>query len=129
MTNQKFELGPLQKEWLQRLRAHPERQGRIRLGKKNSDGTYTACVMGEAGLMLGTCEFDEEGILREKESDSEFILKLSYCKIGLLSYTGSPLIDYFTTRDLAYLNDHGKTWLEIADIIEANPANYFREPK
>lgn len=32
-------------------------------------------------------------------------------------------------NSLAYLNDNGKTWPQIADIIMADPSQYFTEPK
>lgn len=124
-----FKMGPLQKRWIKRLKAHPERQIIGQLGKGNKK-EYKACCLGEAGLMLGTCEFDDEGILRDNDTGEKEVL-LSYKDIGLRSSNGQCLSgDDEPMVLLTHLNDDGDhTWTDIAYIIEAAPELFFTEPK
>lgn len=123
-----FVLGPLQREWIKSLREHPERQESEQLGSGNLND-YTACCLGEllvcAHRVLPNfpSPFKNGHIV---DSDSKAYLSFSFERFGLFNSTGSidngSIGGYFT---LAYANDHGVTWPEIADFIESNPEKVF----
>ena len=46
-----FPFGPKQEEWLTSLEKHPERQLKGILGRKQNTGGYSACCLGEYGLI------------------------------------------------------------------------------
>lgn len=128
---EQFIFGPIQTEWLKSLKEHPERQLKGSLGKKYPDGTYKACCLGEAGLIAGVCEWREVGdqvILYVKESSQLSVLVDVYETIGLFNSEGRRTSGY-PEMSLAIMNDSGKTWPEIAAIIEADPWAYLKEPK
>lgn len=115
-----MKLGKLQRKWVKSLKSHPERQMKAQLGSGNKK-KYKACCLGEAGLILGTCEF-KYGRLRERKSGSSGVLENSYDQMGLKSPNGK--IDSMT--GLADLNDDGyHTWVDIAYLIEAAPELFF----
>lgn len=130
-----FKFGPFQKEWLQSLEQHPERQMAHRLGIMKPDGTYEACCLGEAGLITGTCFWSKEGELVVKDEYIPFRLKGGMAKhlldgeafkaMGLLSANGKSAIQ--NKMSLSELNDNGKTWPELAAIIRKNPENWFNK--
>lgn len=137
-----FELGPLQAKWIQSLRDHPERQMKYSLGERDLDGTYRACCLGEAGLIAGVCYWSEAGTLSTMDGEIAISHQVvldndSYKAIGLKSESGHTknlsamkIIPHeITQTSLSYYNDHGKTWPQIADIIMADPSQYFTEPK
>lgn len=129
-------MGPLQKKWVKRLKAHPERQGRGILGDKKPDGSYKACCLGEAGLMLGSCSFRLADALMEQGKEKGWSGSLtglpnSHGKLGLRSSDG-----YITSSSgelhsslAAYNDDPDYTWTDIAYMIEAVPELFFTEPK
>ena len=118
-----FKLGPLQEEWVQSLEQHPERQMIQRLGRKNSDGSYRACCLGQAGLIAVVCEWNEDGDLVVKGGGGYALLERnSYKAMGLRSPSG---FSKGTLSPLAVINDSGATWPEIAALIRANPEEYF----
>lgn len=130
-----LELGPLQKEWIARLRANPEKQMREALGRKTKEkDEYKACCLGEAGLMLGTLEWKEFGnsqllILRNPGEGNGMTL-YAHEKLGLRTSNGSFWELHLPENEkvfasLSDMNDNGYTWAEIADYIEANPTNVF----
>lgn len=49
----KLKPGPLQLQWFESLRKHPERQAKGRLGIKKENDDYKACCLGELGLIIG----------------------------------------------------------------------------
>lgn len=119
-----LELNELHKKWLKSLREHPERQGKKKLGHIINTDTkeYTACCLGEL-----LCIYKKGNVFNNKgdivDGSSEVILNDSYKELGLYSPVGR-------SRDLAsptlsQLNDNGKSWPEIADIIESNPEMYL----
>lgn len=122
-----MKLGPLQKQWLHNLKTYPERQMTEVLGKRNEDGSYKACCLGEAAIICGTANWDKRGNLYDLVEENKNVLK-SYEAIGLRNSVGRRL-DTETEGFLAQLNDSGKTWPEIAAIIEAEPDQYFTESK
>lgn len=138
INNASFELGPLQKMWLESLEKHPERQGRKVLGEGNSTH-YKACCLGElliceARLQGKPLPFSEDNVLYDGNS---FYLYDSYKRLGLRSKEGAlkEHAGFFfrggkeiCLHSLARMNDHGYTWPEIAAYIRANPENVFTKP-
>ena len=122
MSESKFELGPIQKQWIASLRANPDRQLNNQLGRRTPDGSYTACCLGELGLIAGLCEWDR-AILIVKGTTFMGFLNAVYVQVGLRSEKGHPRDARFAI--LSVMNDRLNTWPEIADIVEANPEQYF----
>lgn len=130
-----LELGPLQKEWIARLRANPQRQMHGKLGRKDKEkDEYKACCLGEAGLMLGTLEWKEFGdsqfLALSNPGEGNASTLAAHEKLGLCTSAGSfwelhRLEGYKVFVSLADMNDNGYTWAQIADYIEANPTNVF----
>ena len=127
-----MELGPNQTQWLQALRSGLYDQGRYALNRTNA-----FCCLGVA------CEiFDVKKTISHGTTTVAYGRYLDECgapieTIDLLQLYGSAgeshaYYDDGETdnhRSLANLNDNGRSFLEIADTIEANPASYFRSPK
>lgn len=148
MKKEKFELGPIQKQWISNLRKYPERQAKGILGEKKGD-SYRACCLGEGLLCLKRSKgeelpFDRDGYLFDGDMDvvnvGDFLFE-SYKDLGLLSEKGeiattsnevlNHLVNSFpyqTNYTLAYLNDIGTTWPQIADFIEKFPEAVFTKP-
>lgn len=128
-----IELGPLQKEWIARLRAHPERQMKGSLGTKAKDGNYTACCLGEACLMLMDNGISSSIIWHYDTLYSDGVDSGAINEFKLLGLRGKfgPLahghyVDGILRTSLVGLNDGAcLTWPEIADFIESNPSNVF----
>jgi hypothetical protein len=127
------QLGPLQRKWLEFLKANSHKQGRGQLGRKSND-TTKMCCLGAAGILLGTCKW-EEGELVETSSQSLNYLNDSHKELGLYNNTG--LIKYLDTpspwepTSLAEMNDDGLdslTWYEMACMMEAAPELFFSKP-
>lgn len=123
----KMELGPLQKAWVKELREHPERQLVGFLGK-GSVSHYKACCLGQLHVCAKGSEAFEGGIIEDSSEDSLFD---SFEKYGLFTCNGafvnSVIIKDAEYCSLALMNDNGLSWPEIADYIENNPENIFRE--
>lgn len=141
-----MELGPLQKQWVQSLREHPERQLKNALGRGEPE-SYRACCLGELHV-LG-CQFFHEpppfdkGTIvddpNDETEDAVTCLGKHYEKYGLRALDGmlNVMVDKVTWprfksyngpkqfASLAGMNDGGLTWVEIADYIENNPDNVF----
>lgn len=124
-----MKLGPLQQEWVDRLRAHPERQLEGSLGKKYHDGSYKACCLGECSMMLA-----EKGLVNGEwyngfwfDGDLDgYLSNESVETIGLRDGEGDLIgvrIEGYSVLSVA--NDSGVTWPEIADFIEAHPEAVF----
>lgn len=116
-------MGPVQTEWVKRLREHPERQLTGRLGERNSTD-YKACCLGE--LWLTYC--DIKGQQPQWDFDQLHINGLNCYfsdeatdELGLRSFAGGSK----KGKSLATLNDSGSTWTEIADMVEKDIFNYF----
>ena len=119
-----MELGPIQKQWLQSLREHPERQLKFQLGRQKEDGIYKACCLGELGLIAKICHWDNDNLNDETGALSNL---QTFEKVGLRSQWGMAQIGS-TKPPLAALNDEHMTWPEIADYVEKNPELYFTRP-
>ena len=118
-------LGPLQREWVEYLKAHPEEQLRGYLGKRFSDGINiieSCCCLGRAGLIADVCEW-RENTLVNKSQNSNITTLVDYAAIGLRKESGTAKTTGFDP--LAYLNDYKLTWPEIAHLLETHPEQYF----
>ena len=137
-----MELGKIQKQWIADLRKYPERQIKNKLGEKNEKGVITACCLGQA--LLTYCELEgikpvwEFSIPHNNSFLSDFLhsemsLVSSHNKLGLITSNGnllkSTIINDQKFITLSQMNDYGLTWLEIADYIESNPENVFKESR
>lgn len=120
-------LGELQEKWLQSLEQHPERQMVRRLGQKSEDGSYSACCLGEAGLIAGVCEWRGSVLFNSTSGSQAFLDHNAYMAIGLYNALGNPKDAQRVS--LSHLNDNGTTWPEIAALIRKDPSMYFSEPK
>ena len=130
----KFELGPLQKMWLEQLRKHPERQISHCLGY-GTPKEYKACCLGELHLCahrLANKKLPFDSNNRICDDSIYGTLSYSYEQYGLNSSVGQSVKEFTTSfiedksfYTLAQANDGGVSWPEIADIIEKNPENFF----
>jgi hypothetical protein len=146
MEQTKIILGPVQTAWIKSLRDNPDKQGKSQLGKRNAvNGHYEACCLGQGGLIAGVCQWSPEtnhlyvGVLNENDGELEssastysksYLKYDSYKALGLVDYKGSPTSRPNDVAEcLAYYNDLGKSWADIADMLEKNPENWFIESK
>lgn len=126
-------LGPIQKAWVEGLKANPHLQCKTILGKVDNLGNIIkACCLGF--LHYTNTEQSLNGdIIDLNIEDDTFnatgLLHNSYENYGLRSCEG-----YFVTPvevngtsyvSLVNMNDNGLTWPEIAEYVEANPENVF----
>lgn len=124
-----MELGPLQTKWIESLETHPERQRTDLLGKRDPDGSYKACCLGEGGLIAGVCEWSDSGYLQTiVGKNTSSLSDLTFKALGLRGPFGEAASEDGAEK-LANLNDCGTTWSEIAKKLRANPEKYFTEPK
>ena len=134
----KFELGPLQKMWVQSLREHPERQMGGQLGEVTKTGDYKACCLGEllicaSNIGLATKDFkpgyDIKDTTNAKVIASEGYLSAKTAEIvGLHTYAGALLTGNLEGNySLASANDNGVSWTTIADYVETHPENIFKK--
>ena len=129
----KFELGALQKMWLEQLRKHPERQMSGYLGY-GTPQNYKACCLGELHLCahrLANKKLPFGSDNRIYDDSTYGTLYHSYGQYGLNNSVGQSDKTFATSFNnqvfysLAQANDAGISWSEIADIIEKNPENFF----
>lgn len=131
MTSIKQELGPRQRRWLEALRSGKYRQGREVLHNLDTD---TWCCLGvacdlfaeECGVVRGVSEATC-GTPVESFGGVFSILPDPICQhLGFFDGGGREK-DLFAFT-LAALNDDGMAFTYIADLVEADPATYFKEP-
>ena len=118
-----MELGPIQKQWIQSLKDHPERQYKHGLGVKISKDNYLACCLGELCIIAGTFQWSEDGNLMTPYGDKEYPTSI-WRKLGLYNDAG---ISRDGTTSLSLMNDNGLSWPKIAEKVEENPSNYFKK--
>jgi|TARA_R110000851_G_scaffold37670_2_gene97139 hypothetical protein len=123
-------LTPNQQQWITALRSGGYTQGK---GKLHSTDGF--CCLGVAAKEFITSDVEVTENIDEDDNDyttwaydSDFDVAPDYVikALGLYDSNGSSR----TKEDLMILtnlNDKGSTFEQIADIIEANPENYFRE--
>lgn len=133
----------VQLDWIKALREHPERQTQGSLGEKNPiTGELRLCCLGQALLCLnpdikfscgGISLLDEGDDITASALTKSRVLINSYKKLNLRSSNGSLLKSYkehpekkgYSYDSLTEMNDHGFTWIQLADYIETNPENVF----
>jgi len=120
----KQELGPNQKKWLEALRSGKYQQGKNKL--RDSDDRF--CCLGVACEVLNVSFVAVDGFFYY-DGNAQISPVTVVNDIALYGASGDNADRRDDTKRLTYLNDHGKTFAEIADIIEADPAGYFKESK
>lgn len=121
-----MKLGPIQKAWVEGLRANAHLQCDSILGTVDEEGNIlSACCLGF--LHYTNTKESESLYIRDELKTSS--LGYSYEKYGLLDGIGSlkkpDIIGTHARTSLAIANDRGASWTEIADYIENNPDNVF----
>lgn len=139
MNTETIVIGPLQEQWLQSLEQHPERQMSYKLGEKKPDGSYKACCLGEAGIISGTCYWNEHGQLAIKDEyliipiwkGGKAIHTLDGEAYKIMGFNSEAAKASDASADnhmtLAEMNDDGKTWPEIAAMIRKDPSRWFNK--
>lgn len=100
-------MNDLQEKWLKALESGEYEQG---VGQLKREDKY--CCLGVACEVMGIEYSGFHPGLSEAAGEL----------VGLTSF-GDPKDDSYS---LTYLNDNGKTFKEIAEIVRSNPSNYFR---
>lgn len=119
-------LGPNQALWLQELRSGKYEQGKTDLCR---NGKY--CCLGVAAEIFKT----EQTEIHIRKGLKYFDICMSSApnyvmhSLGIYKDLGETSSLAFDENALAKMNDQGKTFAEIADIIEQDPSVYFKEPR
>lgn len=136
---EKFELGPKQKQWIKDLKKYPERQTAYYLGSKEN-GKIQACCLGQGLItLLGEEAFLGGSYIEDGEGETS-CLENSFKLLGLRSAIGTfkekVYLEEFTFprggggfSSLLAMNDNGVPWKVIADYMEEQPENVFKESK
>ena len=126
----KQSLGPNQTFWLKELRSGKYEQG---IGFLCKETKY--CCLGVGSEIFKTNAIKiHTGILGHKFYDGSMSIAPFYLgeALGLFGSLGESKTFYQSSSDpksLSSYNDQGKTFAEIADIIEQDPSVYFQEPR
>jgi hypothetical protein len=127
MTQQ---LTPNQKQWITALRSGGYTQGTASLHSSNG-----FCCLGVAAKEFLTDdvvvtedidEYDNNYTTWTYDTECEVAPEYVMKALGLYDENGTSRTR-LTSMMLTDMNDKGKTFEQIADIIEANPENYFLE--
>lgn len=130
--NKKQELGPLQTEWINRLRSGKYIQGETFLRCRDPDlKADKFCCLGiacELAIEAG-CEIQAERRNNAVYYDGLFTASLPSQVVKMMKFRG----DYgqavgYRGPQLSTMNDQGRSFEEIADVVSRNPAAYFWEP-
>jgi len=135
-----MKIGPLQERWLQSLEQNAERQCIRQLAKKNGDGSYQACCLGEAAIIAGIGQWGNEQPKHAHtylvNGDRSELADDAFEALGLRGPLGNFQDDKELkvgpakgVQTLSDANDGGATWPEIAAFIRANPGVVFEESK
>ena len=135
MTGASFPLGPVQRQWVEALRSGNYQQGKIKLRKNDS----YCCLGVGCEMFLGDGTAKEPYVSRDDAevyvvyawegstaSAPKRLVEILKLKTAL-GETQLHSFDYDEPDSLSSMNDHGKTFAEIADAIEANPSLWFTE--
>lgn len=119
-----MKLGPLQRKWVETLKKYPHRQTTKVLGERKKNGHIKACCLGQALLCLLEHKGEELPVGELTSGGPSIRSELSehYEELGLYDDVGQI---YGSDDCLAEMNDHGRTWKEIAEFIESNPEKVF----
>lgn len=113
-----FELGPLQRKWIEALESGLYMQCQGSLRHQNSIW-IGYCCLGVANEVCGLGESHDLALIH------------TYKEIGLRKPNGDPEVWSESNRPLTLtgLNDLGKSFAEIAKILRDKPEVYFTESK
>jgi hypothetical protein len=128
-TTTKQELGPNQKKWLEALRSGKYEQGTQYL--RTIDDKF--CCLGVACDLAGIPASRDAINLADQnyylyDSYSQILPEFAQAYLSAQGSSGDAHPDGFACS-LSQLNDTGKSFMEIADIVERDPAVYFKEPR
>lgn len=124
------ELGPNQRKWLAALRSGEYQQGKGQLCREQDDSDPKFCCLGVACML-----FMKESSWKRNGSQKDMWLcaglagtapKKVVEALGLKSSEG---MDTWEDEDLAHLNDTGRSFKQIARLLESNPSRWFTAPK
>ena len=125
-----MKLGPNQKKWIAALRANPEEQIRGFLGKTTDDDKKGFCCLGKGCDVLGIGIWEDSIFF--VEGVRAFLPEYPRKQLGLVDYSGTAKVSHheklnelYSSFSLSEMNDEGKTWSEIADILEKHPEAFF----
>ncbi len=123
-------LTEIQEKWLSELEAHPERQMKGSLGRKDKNGNIKCCCLGQACLIINeNAEWYNDSILESNHNRSALSWQ-DNAILGLNSINGvlkeTAFINNINYKSLVDMNDEGLTWPEIAKYIRENPENVFK---
>lgn len=113
-------LGPNQTAWLAALRS-----GDFQQGRRHLNHSHQFCCLGVACELFKTPETVIDaghGVFIRYDDSSSTAPNFVLDALGLRGSLGQGR----TLLSLATLNDRGTTFAQIADLIEANPQEYFR---
>jgi hypothetical protein len=113
-----MELGPNQKKWIAALRSGEYEQGTVWLCKQDK-----YCCLG-VGCELLNIPHNFVDEIKSYGGRTQLAPEELVEQLALRGPSGKPKDD---SLSLVALNDRGKSFEEIADIIEKNPENYFKE--
>lgn len=128
------QLGPKQTEWIRRLRSGEYTQITHNLRTEHGYcclGVATEMELGEPDDCYKGYLSDGSGAIIEmwRGYDTELPEEVRSSLKFYYSDGGTPDgAEVGHLSSLASLNDKGKTFAEIADLVEANPHHYFEEP-
>lgn len=147
----KFKMGPLQRKFVKRLIEAPRSQQCLGiLGKNDPDQipstvSYQACCLGEAALLVGIFNWDEEWRSLWCEGSDVKLNDEAAEKLGLHdgegkllktvrmrgrnrhNIPGSSVMREFDS--LLSMNDAAVSWKRIGEYIKSDPGNVFKESK
>ena len=129
MEEAKQQLGPLQKLWVDTLRLQVYIQGKGALHRVFVDGSEAFCCLGVA------CTMYKHRARLFVEPRTTPVRAVNYTYNGSAQYMPKELIELLAMRErgvatLMLMNDGcGTSFLEIAAKMEADPANFFTEPR
>ena len=125
----KQELGPLQKKWIEWLRANPDKQTTGQLRRGNS-----FCCLGVAEKICGRTPGTKKGEASHWGTLSDEVqYKMQFHDVSgeFVSKKGKLIFHKLkgvAIGDLAAFNDEGGTFAQIADYVEKYPHRVFKGP-
>lgn len=118
-----MKLGPNQQAWIDALRSGKYQQGTSFLINENK-----YCCLGVLAAIAGCSMSKDENGAEFFNNCEEFAPQQAMDFVALKNDCGGFGEDYMIDS-LTYLNDNGKTFKEIADIIEEKADILFNEPR
>jgi hypothetical protein len=118
------QFGPIQRAWLRFLRDNPDKQLRTKLGYRNSStgDNYKACCLGQFGLMVGICKWNDYTLLSLHGSvnfpDESDMIKYGFRDVNARHE------NFEKYPNLVNIND-SRTWLDVYYACINDPKGYF----